>query len=76
MGKVNVNYQELYDSFFVTLKKPMLSLHGDMYVLPRVVLLTKYFWLFIFTSQKSFLILTFENYFFNFYFYFYIFFFK
>ena len=30
MGKINVNYQELYDSFFVTLKKPMLSLHGDM----------------------------------------------
>ena len=31
MGKINVDYQELYDAFFVHMKRPPLSGHGDIY---------------------------------------------
>ena len=31
MGKINVDYQELYDAFFVHMKRPSFSGHGDVY---------------------------------------------
>ena len=31
MGKINVDYQALYDAFFVHMKRPSLTSHGDIY---------------------------------------------